>query len=64
MLHHEKCLQCNQKNIYFDNTLKVSKQIEEDAFKVLEQAQKDLKMKNRANEGSLKSSRPKAIEEP
>mmetsp|Transcript_8248 Transcript_8248/g.12623 ORF Transcript_8248/g.12623 Transcript_8248/m.12623 type:complete len:118 (-) Transcript_8248:1659-2012(-) len=44
MLHHQKCPHCERENMYFDETLKVGPEIEQDVMKELSKIQKSLKM--------------------
>jgi transcription initiation factor IIE alpha subunit len=39
MLHQEKCPHCDKKNIYYDDSLKANKQIEDDVTKLLDELQ-------------------------
>jgi len=46
MLHQKVCPYCAKKNIYYDETLNVGQQIEDDVTKILESFHKRLNMKN------------------
>jgi len=50
MLHQKVCPYCSKKNIYYDETLNVGQQIEDDVTKILESFHKRLNMKNQAKE--------------
>jgi hypothetical protein len=50
MLHQESCPHCSRKNIYFDSTLKLNQQIEDDVTKILDQIQNQLGLQNQAKE--------------